>query len=61
VDPQTVVIIQDLLREQIDEEAQSLTIVNRLKLAETGSPIIIGPRIREKGKWSRGTCSWLKH
>ncbi|MFS0861996.1 ferritin [Fredinandcohnia sp. 179-A 10B2 NHS] len=33
VDPQAAVIIQDFLREQIDEEAQSLTIVNRLKLA----------------------------
>lgn len=33
VDPQASVIIQDFLREQIDEEAQSLTIVNRLKLA----------------------------
>ncbi|WP_085524420.1 ferritin [Tuberibacillus sp. Marseille-P3662] len=33
VDPQTTVIIQDFLREQIDEEAQSLTIVERLKLA----------------------------
>lgn len=33
VDPQSSVIIQDFLREQIDEEAQSLTIVNRLKLA----------------------------
>jgi ferritin len=33
VDPQASVIIQDFLREQIDEEAQSLTIVNRLQLA----------------------------
>ncbi len=33
VDPQASVIIQDFLREQIDEEAQSLTIVNRLNLA----------------------------
>ncbi|KAA0549988.1 ferritin [Bacillus sp. BGMRC 2118] len=33
VDPQAAVIVQDFLREQIDEEAQSQTIVNRLKLA----------------------------
>lgn len=33
VDPQASVIIQDFLREEIDEEAQSQTIVNRLKLA----------------------------
>ncbi|RFU71257.1 ferritin [Peribacillus saganii] len=33
IDPQASVIIQDFLREQIDEEAQSQTIVNRLKLA----------------------------
>ncbi|PGM50892.1 ferritin [Bacillus sp. AFS053548] len=37
VDPQATVIIQDFLREQIDEEAQTLTIVNRLKLAD-GNP-----------------------
>lgn len=34
VDPQAGVIIQDFLREQIDEEAQSQTIVSRLRLAE---------------------------
>ncbi|WP_371860328.1 ferritin [Halobacillus faecis] len=33
-DPQAAVIIQDFLREQIDEEAQSQTIVDRLKLAQ---------------------------
>ncbi|WP_421380467.1 ferritin [Bacillus salacetis] len=33
VDPQGAVIIQDFLREQIDEEAQSKTIVDRLRLA----------------------------
>ncbi len=33
IDPQTAVIVQDFLREQIDEEAQALTIVQRLKLA----------------------------
>ncbi|MFD1020976.1 ferritin [Thalassobacillus hwangdonensis] len=33
VDPQTAVIIQDFLREQIDEEAQASTIVERLKMA----------------------------
>lgn len=34
VDPQATVIIQDFLREQIDEEAQSQTIVDRLALAQ---------------------------
>lgn len=33
VDPQTAVIVQDFLREQIDEEQQALTIVERLRLA----------------------------
>lgn len=33
VDPQAAVIIQDFLREQIDEEAQAQTIVSRLTLA----------------------------
>ncbi|QWC23930.1 ferritin [Bacillus haikouensis] len=32
-DPQTALIIQDFLREQIDEEAQAKTIVDRLTLA----------------------------
>ncbi|WP_394231871.1 ferritin [Niallia oryzisoli] len=36
-DPQAAVIIQDFLREQIDEEAQAKTIIDRLKLAE-GNP-----------------------
>lgn len=36
-DPQVAVIIQDFLREQIDEEAQAKTIIDRLKLAE-GNP-----------------------
>ena len=34
VDPQSAVIIQDFLREQIDEEAQTQTIVDRLTLAQ---------------------------
>jgi ferritin len=34
VDQQTAVIIQEFLREQIDEEAQSQTIVDRLTLAK---------------------------
>lgn len=34
VDQQTAVIIQEFLREQIDEEAQAQTIVDRLKLAQ---------------------------
>ncbi|MFB1051888.1 ferritin [Paraliobacillus sp. JSM ZJ581] len=41
IDPQTTVIIQDFLREQIDEEAQALTIVNRLKLAENNTSAIL--------------------
>lgn len=41
VDPQASVIIQDFLREQIDEEAQSLTIVSRLKLAENNPSAIL--------------------
>ncbi|MED4402453.1 ferritin [Metabacillus fastidiosus] len=32
-DPQAAVIIQDFLREQIDEEAQAKTIIDRLRLA----------------------------
>ncbi|MBS8266376.1 ferritin [Mesobacillus boroniphilus] len=34
IDPQAAIIIQDFLREQIDEEAQAKTIIDRLKLAE---------------------------
>ncbi|MED4533389.1 ferritin [Metabacillus fastidiosus] len=41
VDPQATVIIQDFLREQIDEEAQSLTIVNRLKLAQNNPSALL--------------------
>ncbi|WP_053217370.1 ferritin [Virgibacillus senegalensis] len=41
VDPQTTVIIQDFLREQIDEEAQVLTIVDRLKLAGENSSALL--------------------
>lgn len=33
IDPQAALIIQDFLREQIDEEAQAKTIIDRLKLA----------------------------
>ncbi|WP_371931935.1 ferritin-like domain-containing protein [Mesobacillus subterraneus] len=32
IDPQAALIIQDFLREQIDEEAQAKTIIDRLKL-----------------------------
>lgn len=41
VDPQATVIIQDFLREQIDEEAQSLTIVNRLKIAQNNPSALL--------------------
>jgi ferritin len=41
VDPQAAVIIQDFLREQIDEEAQVKTIVDRLKLAENNPSAIL--------------------
>lgn len=41
IDPQTTVIVQDFLREQIDEEAQSLTIVERLKLAENNPSALL--------------------
>ncbi|KGP91181.1 ferritin [Pontibacillus chungwhensis BH030062] len=41
VDPQTGVIVQDFLREQIDEEAQSLTIVQRLKLASNNPAALL--------------------
>jgi len=41
IDPQTTVIIQDFLREQIDEEAQSLTIVERLKLADNNPSALL--------------------
>lgn len=42
VDPQAAVIIQDFLREQIDEEAQAKTIISRLKLAgDTPSALLL--------------------
>lgn len=34
IDPQAAVIIQEFLKEQIDEEAQAKTIIDRLKFAE---------------------------
>lgn len=40
-DPQAAVIIQDFLREQIDEEAQSQTIVSRLTLAQNNPSAIL--------------------
>ena len=40
-DPQAAVIIQDFLREQIDEEAQSMAIVNRLKLADNNPSALL--------------------
>lgn len=40
-DPQTAVIVNDFLREQIDEEAQSNTIVQRLKLAGNESSALL--------------------
>ncbi|WLV24208.1 ferritin [Aciduricibacillus chroicocephali] len=41
IDPQTAVIVQDFLREQIDEEAQSLTIVERLRLAGNNTSALL--------------------
>lgn len=41
VDPQAGVIIQDFLREQIDEEAQSQIIVSRLQLAENNPSALL--------------------
>ncbi|MFC4409641.1 ferritin [Chungangia koreensis] len=40
-DPQAAVIIQDFLREQINEEAQSQTIVSRLTLAQNNPSAIL--------------------
>ncbi|MCM3666071.1 ferritin [Mesobacillus subterraneus] len=40
-DPQAALIIQDFLREQIDEEAQAKTIIDRLKLADNNSSALI--------------------
>lgn len=41
VDPQAAVIIQDFLREQINEEAQSQTIVSRLTLAQNNPSALL--------------------
>ncbi|WP_010281280.1 ferritin [Bacillus timonensis] len=41
VDPQAGVIIQEFLREQIDEEAQAKTIVDRLRLAENNPSALL--------------------
>jgi ferritin len=40
-DPQAALIIQDFLREQIDEEAQAKTIIDRLKLADNSPSALI--------------------
>jgi ferritin len=40
-DPQAAVIIQDFLREQIDEEAQAQTIISRLRLAENNPSALL--------------------
>ncbi|MBO9130232.1 ferritin [Bacillus sp. 165] len=40
-DPQTLVIIQEFLKEQIDEVAQSQTIVDRLKLAQNNPAALL--------------------
>ncbi|MCA1055638.1 ferritin [Rossellomorea aquimaris] len=40
-DPQTALIIQDFLREQIDEEAQAQTIVDRLTIAGDNQAAIL--------------------
>lgn len=40
-DQQTLVIIQEFLKEQVDEEAQSQTIVDRLKLAENNPAALL--------------------
>ncbi|WP_423410337.1 ferritin [Heyndrickxia sp. MSNUG] len=40
-DPQAALIIQDFLREQIDEEAQAKKIVDRLKLAENNPSALL--------------------
>ncbi len=41
IDPQAALIVQDLLREQIDEEAQAKTIIDRLKLAGNNPSAIL--------------------
>ena len=50
IDPQTTVIVQEFLREQIDEEAQTLTIVERLKLADdnTSALLLIDQELAQK-------------
>lgn len=40
-DPQTAVILQDFLREQVDEEAQAQTIVDRLSIAGSNAAAIL--------------------
>lgn len=59
MDPQAAVIIQDFLREQISEEAQVKTIVDRLQLAEGNSAALfsIRPRVREKNSSSSNTTT----
>ncbi|ESU31827.1 hypothetical protein G3A_14475 [Bacillus sp. 17376] len=39
--PQAALSIQDSLREQLDEEAQAKTIIDRLKLAENNSSALL--------------------
>ena len=41
VDPQATVIIQDFLREQINEEAQTHTIISRLTIAQNNPSAIL--------------------
>ena len=41
VDPQTAVIVQEFLREQIDEEAQSQAIVDRLEIAGNNASALL--------------------
>ncbi|MFX3623628.1 MAG: ferritin [Ectobacillus sp.] len=61
-DPQTGVIIQDFLREQVDEEAQARTIVDRLKLTQSNPVAILlldqelGQRKNETGEGKPGTA-----
>lgn len=40
-DQQTAIVIQDFLKEQIDEEAQAQTIVDRLKLAQNNPSALL--------------------
>lgn len=41
VDPQAAVIVQDFLREQIDEEAQAKTITDRLNLVQNNPSALL--------------------